>query len=178
MMKLIKSKKIQPEQRETLQRMATSIHDFNPAMRQGNDQRFQRWVKRKTWHAPMVTDCCGEKKHPTKKQHDLVYVDKLEQFSSQLFDDIERRKNAIKNWQKLRILIVLFQICGNKAVGKGKKKFVEEKKQSFSLRERIAPYIIDPKNRYKVAWDLMIGIIYLLSYILDPIAAAFMFEPL
>ena len=42
----------------------------------------------------------------------------------------------------------------------------------------IAPYIIDPFNKYKVAWDMLIGIIYLVTLILDPIILAFNFVPL
>lgn len=177
MIKLMRTNEMEPGDRSALQR-ATTLHDRNPALLFDNGGRHQRWIKRKTNYKPMVTQCC-EKKHPTKKQHDLVYVDKLEQFSSQLYDDIERRSNAMKNWQKLRILIVLFQICGNKAVDKkSKKKYVEAKKQHRGCKEIVAPYIIDPKNKYKVAWDLTFGIIYLLSYMLDPVAIAFKFEPL
>ena len=44
--------------------------------------------------------------------------------------------------------------------------------------EKFAPYIIDPMNKYKVAWDLLIGFIYLLSYMFDPVVLGFEFEPL
>ena len=84
----------------------------------------------------------------------------------------------MKNWQKLRILIVLFQICGNKTLEKGKKKFFEKKKKPKTCRSVVAPYIIDPLNKYKVMWDLAIGLIYLLSFLLDPVVFAFKFEPL
>ena len=39
-------------------------------------------------------------------------------------------------------------------------------------------YVINPQNYYKVTWDLGIGFVYLLSYILDPINFAFKFEPM
>ena len=89
----------------------------------------------------------------------------------------------MKNWQKLRILIVLFQICGNKSLYDGKddnkkKKFEEEEPEKRGCRDIIADKIIDPVNKYKVMWDLSIGIVYLFSYILDPIVFAFKFEPL
>ena len=38
--------------------------------------------------------------------------------------------------------------------------------------------MIDPQNKYKVIWDLCIGLIYLLSFLLDPVVFAFKFEPL
>ena len=49
---------------------------------------------------------------------------------------------------------------------------------SLSCKERIAPYIIDPLNKYKVMWDVSIGLIYLMSFLLDPIVFAFKFVPL
>mgnify|MGYP001038952789 FL=1 len=42
----------------------------------------------------------------------------------------------------------------------------------------MAPHVIDPLNKYKVTWDLLIGVIYLISYMLDPVVLAFKFEPL
>ena len=46
------------------------------------------------------------------------------------------------------------------------------------MKERIAPYIIDPMNRYKVLWDLSLGFVYLMSYLLDPFVLGFHFTPL
>ena len=42
----------------------------------------------------------------------------------------------------------------------------------------MAPYVIDPMNRYKVFWDLSLGFVYLLSYLMDPFIFAQHFEPL
>ena len=35
-----------------------------------------------------------------------------------------------------------------------------------------------PVNRYKILWDIILGALYLLSYILDPYIFAFHFRPL
>ena len=71
-------------------------------------------------------------------------------------------------------MIVLFQICGNKTIEKkGENMFIEDLKKSRDVTTRIAKYIIDPKNKYKVMWDLSIGIIYLMSYLADPVVFAF-----
>lgn len=51
----------------------------------------------------------------------------------------------------------------------------EEKK---SCRGYLAPYIIDPFNRWKVLWDINMGLWYLLAYIIDPLIIAFYFKPL
>ena len=53
-----------------------------------------------------------------------------------------------------------------------------QKKPKQSCKEVIAPYIIDPFNKYKVAWDMLIGMIYLVTLILDPLILAFNFKPL
>ena len=42
----------------------------------------------------------------------------------------------------------------------------------------MAPYIINPMNRYKVTWDLSLGFVYLLSYLVDPYVVAFNYYPL
>lgn len=51
----------------------------------------------------------------------------------------------------------------------------EEKDKKFSWRAFIAPYIINPKNRYKMLWDNIVGIIYLMSFIFDPVIFCFQF---
>ena len=42
----------------------------------------------------------------------------------------------------------------------------------------MAPYIISPKNPYKIFWDISIGIVYFISYFQDPYIFAFQFRPL
>ena len=98
---------------------ALTLHDHDPALLFDEHGRLLRWVKDPPEYKPMVYSCC-EKRHPTALQHDLVFVDKLEAFQNRLHDDLEVRTRAMKNWKKLRILIVLFKICGNKTVSSGK----------------------------------------------------------
>lgn len=38
--------------------------------------------------------------------------------------------------------------------------------------------MLDPKNRYKVAWDVFMGFVFLLSYVMDPLIIAFLLRPL
>lgn len=42
----------------------------------------------------------------------------------------------------------------------------------------ISRYIINPKNKYKIAWDMVLACFYLFSYWLDPFIFAFRFRPL
>ena len=39
----------------------------------------------------------------------------------------------------------------------------------------MANYIIDPKNKYKVAWDMCMGLTYLSVFFMDPVIYAFHF---
>ena len=74
------------------------MHDFNPSQLFDEKGRLKRWVKDPIEYQPMIKPCCGDKRHPTNLQHDLVYVDKLELFNSRLYDDIDFRTRAMKNW--------------------------------------------------------------------------------
>lgn len=38
--------------------------------------------------------------------------------------------------------------------------------------------MLDPRNRYKVAWDVFMGFVYLVSYVMDPLIVAFLLKPL
>ena len=51
-------------------------------------------------------------------------------------------------------------------------------KRQLKCKEKIAPYIINPMNKYKIAWDTFMGFIYLFAYITDPFSFAFEFKPL
>ena len=50
-----------------------------------------------------------------------------------------------------------------------------EEHHQNTLKEKIAIYIIDPKNKYKVAWDMCMGFLYLSVYFMDPFIYAFHF---
>ena len=43
----------------------------------------------------------------------------------------------------------------------------------LTLKEKIAKYIINPMNPYKVALDMLISFLYLLVYFMDPYIFAF-----
>ena len=72
---------------ETALEHAQAAHDYDPSLMFDERGRLFRWVKAPFEHKPMITECC-EKKHPTKLQHDHVFVEKLEIFDTKLFDDI------------------------------------------------------------------------------------------
>jgi len=43
----------------------------------------------------------------------------------------------------------------------------------LNYRQRIAPYIVDPMHSYKVAWDVLIALVYMVAYSIDPYILAF-----
>ena len=113
----------------------------------------------------------------------MIFINKLEVFQNSLYKDIEVRKRAIANWKKLRMILVLVTVWGQK---KKKRPVLANDSQYINLLEKdkkscseiIAPYIIDPLNRYKLAWDIIMGGFYFISYIIDPYIIADHFESL
>ena len=53
-----------------------------------------------------------------------------------------------------------------------------EKKKKKSCRESFAPYVISPFNKWKILADLIMGLIYLMTYMTDPYILCFLFTPL
>ena len=54
-------------------------------------------------------------------------------------------------------------------------KDLEDVAPKISCSQRIAPYIIDPNNRYKVIWDITIAGLLLLTFFVDPYHVGFWF---
>ena len=52
----------------------------------------------------------------------------------------------------------------------------EEKK--LRCARVLAHYIINPTNRYKMMWEILIAMCYVVSFIVDPYIFGFWFEPL
>ena len=113
---------------------------------------------------------------------DLIFVKNLDMYEHRLHDTLEVRTRAIRNWKKLRLLIVLLIICGKsydmaRLENESVKDDEENAANKNGCRKRLAPYIIDPMHRYKLAWDLFVGLLFLVSYFLDPFILALWFHP-
>ena len=46
-----------------------------------------------------------------------MFVNKLEEFETNLFDNLEVRKRAIGNWKRIRVLLVMLKLSGGKVRG-------------------------------------------------------------
>ena len=45
---------------------------------------------------------------------DYTAVRKLEAFNDIIYKKIQRRKDAIRNWQRIKVLLAILKICGNR----------------------------------------------------------------
>ena len=159
-----------------------ALVNHNPAMIFSKEGQLYRWVKTPTKAEERFDGCCGSQSN-TKIEKDHIFIDKFEAFESRLHDNLEVRRRAISNWKKLRILILMLGLCGGRladshdlgSTTRHIKKLEGEKK---GCRAKFAPYIIDPMNKYKILWDILMGILYQLAYIIDPVILAFEFRPL
>ena len=52
---------------------------------------------------------------PVVHDQDLIFVSDLEIYEKRLFDNLEMRQRAIKNWKRLRVVLVMLRLAGGKA---------------------------------------------------------------
>ena len=45
---------------------------------------------------------------------DYTAVRKLEAFNEIIYKKMDRRRNAIQNWQRMKVLLAILKICGNR----------------------------------------------------------------
>lgn len=117
--------------------------------------------------------CCSKPSLKYKKNHDKNFVLKLEDYNKKLFDSCEVQKRAVKNWQRLRIVLLLLQVCGGRTIEHTVEAYKEEPKKKKTCKERLAKYIINPLNTYKTMWDSAVGLLFLSAFVLDPLIYAF-----
>ena len=87
-------------------------------------------------------------------------------------------------------MIGLYRVCGSRneasllnmpKQGQEVEDYTEEEDSNDmgpSCKERLTPYIINPESRYKVAWDMALGLLYLVLFWMDIYIIAFRFLPL
>ena len=64
--------------------------------------------------ATKFTAKCFSRQVWEEADQNKYFIKRLDTYHRQFYDNLEVSKRAIANWKKLRILIVLFKICGNK----------------------------------------------------------------
>lgn len=147
--------------------------EHNPAM-EIKDGRLKRWVKDESrLQDEWQKHCCGNQND--KHVHDLNFVYKFEAFESAVYDKLTAKKRAISNWQRLRIVLLLLDVCGGRTTETKKKHVQIDKKKKPSCKEYFARQIIDPQNKWKIAWDFFVGTMYSITLVVDPVVLSFHF---
>ena len=86
--------------------------ETNTAIIEDDQGRRLRWEFSK--EAPPIAEknCFGCEQQMAKHDYDKLFLVQTQYFTKRLYQNIEVREKAIANWKKLRILLVLFRICG------------------------------------------------------------------
>ena len=78
---------------------------------------------------------------------------------------LEERRRAIANWRRLKVLLTILKLCGNRfEIEDATPTIIIEKdeiKQSWD--ERMAKFIYLPTDRTKIGWDLFVSLVYFSS---------------
>ena len=71
-----------------------------------------RWNAKNQKPARKPETCCF-----TQPEHeqDLIFVNDLEIYERRLFENLEVRQRAIRNWKRLRVVLVMLRLAGGKA---------------------------------------------------------------
>ena len=112
-------------------------------------------------------------------EKDLIFINELDSFETNLFDNLEVRKRAIGNWKRLRVLLVMMKLSGGKVRGSEKSPddFKIDKVKT-TCREWFANIVIHPMSRTRIAFEMFMGYIYFTCYLLDPYIISLRFKPL
>ena len=58
--------------------------------------------------------CCQSEDLIYRNMSDYTAVRKLEAFNEVIYKKMDRRKKAIQNWQRMKVLLAILKICGNR----------------------------------------------------------------
>ena len=97
-----------------------------------------------------------------------------------MFIELETRQRAIRNWEKLRIKLILLSMSDYKTVLPPKKidDDEENEKQDKTCVDCLSSVVLSPTNKYKLAWEFVASIVIYVSLILDLYILAFRLRPL
>lgn len=89
-----------------------------------------------------------------------------ENYNNQLFERLELRKKALKNWSKMRMLLVLLRVTNSNQV---REEHPEPHQKNQSCKELMAYFVMTPTSVFNMIGDTIIGITYLLALYIDPL---------
>ena len=70
-------------------------------------------------------------------------------------------------------MLLLLKVCGGRTIEHTVEEFIEVPKKRKSWKESLARRIIDPLNSYKIMWDIVVGLLFLSAFVMDPLIFAF-----
>ena len=127
------------------------------------------------WSSLEKHNWCSNNKDQSEK--DFVVLEALDRFNQQLYDDLETRRRALKNWNKLRIIFVVFKLFTGKVMindlkSKRTSQYEIDTKYIKSLDEWFVQYIFLPTSPYLIPWSTFTCILYVASFYNDCLTLA------
>ena len=113
-----------------------------------------------------------EKRRIDIQNHRTVEI--LDKYNRMMFIDLEREARAIQNWQKLRVLLAILKICGNR-FDKYENILKEEKQKRRTVSDVLLLHIRDPTSRAMNLWFIIMSLIYYIGLIQDSLQLANMY---
>ena len=89
------------------------------ALRLDKDGKPERWKltlksNEKRPYSRFATMCCNRKEDDQIDLTDFRTIKKLECFEDELWRKIRVRKRAMLNWQKIKVVLAVIKLCGDK----------------------------------------------------------------
>ena len=100
------------EREHAIERTINLAHEYDEI------GRYKRW-RNETSNVPFKSNGCCSKQYDLHEK-DLIFINELDSFETNLFDNLEVRKRAIGNWKRLRVLLVMMKLSGGKVRGSDK----------------------------------------------------------
>ena len=130
-------------------------------------------VLKHDWDFREKHNWCSNNNNQSEK--DFVVLEALDRFNQQLYDDLETRRRALRNWNKLRIILVVFKLFTGKILMnemKIRRHDDDQLRYKKSLDEYLVQYIFLPTNSYLIPWSSFTCVLYVVSFYNDCLTLA------
>ena len=104
-------------------------------------------------------------------------VAQLERYNRTLFMDLEKEKRARRNWQRIRILIAILKLCGNR-MEKFETVIQKKEKRKKTCDDYMLKLINSPNDLRMRAWIVFSSLFYMIGLFLDSFMISFAMYPI
>ena len=101
----------------------------------------------------------------------------LERYNRNLFSDLEREKKAIQNWQRIKVLIAILKLCGNR-MEKFETVVQKEKKRTETCDDFMVVLVKSPNTILMRAWSVFTSLFYMIGFFIDSILISYRIYPI